>query len=580
MVSEMAVLQRNDIVRLQDHKFNELKGKLWFNDNAFMISEVGEDGKVYLDELNEPVLANDLQQMPISKKQAGNIYYDPIIAASVVRIGDEIPVHSTDYSYFMDSFERVIEPDGTTMRSQIEKKGFKYVHEVQHWLRERFGSDDLRIHHNVITMAEYQLRSLWMLRDKLLESGVSSYQFLYEMANMMYLRWLSFYNDKDDTLWKELEQTTGDDLLDKYQKAINRVKQQTRIYSASVLAQAINEVSRCAKKENIAEVFDLMLQENSRMKDGGTLQNFTPKILVQLLVETMQPQKEERWHDPAAGFAGFLVEIDDYLKSKNDNYRLLSEKEKAFQLLEAISGNEIHKEIAWIGHCNTRFHGLSCEIRNGDSLTTVDYRQYDGIICEPPLAAFSLIGKDKANSAKRNRLTAFVELILNSLSCERGSRAALLLPESFFWNSAPDYRNTRMRLFEESNVNTVLRLPQGIYPVTTISMCALFLDRDRGVGNGILVYDMRSEKAFSQQGNQNALFKGFLKAFRSRVPDKKCSIKTLNELRRDDYRFDFFGGRSNEQTQIETSSHYLAEAKKTVKEISHILTIIEREVNG
>ena len=148
----MVEFQRNDIVRLTESKFEELKKQLWFKDNAFVISEVGEAGTVALKELDKPVSVADILPMPINKSKAGNVYYDPVIAASVVGPGDKIPVYSTDYTYFMDAFMRVIEPDATTLRSKVDIEGFKYVHELQHWLRERYGSDDLKVHHKLITM--------------------------------------------------------------------------------------------------------------------------------------------------------------------------------------------------------------------------------------------------------------------------------------------------------------------------------------------------------------------------------------------------------------------------------------------
>ena len=97
----MVDYQWNDIVRLKDAKFEELRGKLWFSDNAFVITGEVQEGVVSLKELDAPVALSEVQPMPISKKYASNIYYDPVIAASVVRPGDEIPVYNRDYTYFL-----------------------------------------------------------------------------------------------------------------------------------------------------------------------------------------------------------------------------------------------------------------------------------------------------------------------------------------------------------------------------------------------------------------------------------------------------------------------------------------------
>ena len=59
-----------------------------------------------------------------------------------------------DYSYFMDVFDEVKDEEGNTLLALVEEQKFKYVQEVQHWLRERTGSDDLKIHHKLISLSE------------------------------------------------------------------------------------------------------------------------------------------------------------------------------------------------------------------------------------------------------------------------------------------------------------------------------------------------------------------------------------------------------------------------------------------
>ena len=574
----MIMYQQNDIVKLGDSKFDALKDQLWFSDNAFVIAEVEMDGTVSLNELDVPISISEIMPLSISKKHAGNVYYDPIIAASIIGPDDEIPVHSTDYSYFMDAFGRVTEEDGTTLRALVEEQKFKYVHEVQHWLRGRYETDDLKVHHKIIAMDEVQFRNLWNLRESLLEAGVSSYQFLYEMANILYMRWMTFYDEKEAERWKKLEQTSGEDLMDLYKDAILQSKQQTRIYSASVLSEVIKVVSKCAKQENIADLFDLMLQENSRAKASGSAQNDTPGLLAQLLVELMQPTIGERWHDPAARFAGFLVEIDKYLKKTNSNYQLLTEKDKAFQITEALSGMEIQKEVARIGFCNTRFHGIRCDIKIGDSLMATNYQLYDGIICEPPIQMFSLAGKQSTGTYKNKQLE-FVDLILKSLSGQRNSRAAILLPESFLYKNSFDYQYFRKRLFEEYDLHTILRLPKGIYSNSSISMCAIFLTNKCSDGKWVLLYDLLHEKMKSENLDNLNIFKDFIKAYRSREPQRRGQLISLDEIRNDGYTITFVKDKHHEEEKVESPAHYLVEANKVVREIRSLLKKIEFEVN-
>lgn len=57
----------------------------------------------------------------------------------------------------MDVFGEVKDEEGKTLLALVEEQKFKYVQEVQHWLRERTGSDDLKIHHKLITLSEKQM---------------------------------------------------------------------------------------------------------------------------------------------------------------------------------------------------------------------------------------------------------------------------------------------------------------------------------------------------------------------------------------------------------------------------------------
>lgn len=71
------------------------------------------------------------------------IYYDPVIMASFVWSGDPVPIHHKDYTYYLDA--NVTFPHDKTMRDFVKENGFTFVHELQHFLREQYQTDDLKI---------------------------------------------------------------------------------------------------------------------------------------------------------------------------------------------------------------------------------------------------------------------------------------------------------------------------------------------------------------------------------------------------------------------------------------------------
>ena len=106
---------------------------------------------------NAVVLAGVIQEVPISELlpvavdgvEDRWIYFDPIVAASIVFPGEEVPAHRTDYSYYMEAFERCFEGK-KSYNELVEKNHLMYVHEVQHWLRKHHHEDRLRINESML----------------------------------------------------------------------------------------------------------------------------------------------------------------------------------------------------------------------------------------------------------------------------------------------------------------------------------------------------------------------------------------------------------------------------------------------
>lgn len=71
------------------------------------------------------------------------IYYDPVIMASIVWPGDPVPVHHKDYTYYLDA--NATFPQNKRMKDFVRENGFTFVHELQHYLRDNFQTDDLKI---------------------------------------------------------------------------------------------------------------------------------------------------------------------------------------------------------------------------------------------------------------------------------------------------------------------------------------------------------------------------------------------------------------------------------------------------
>lgn len=142
-----------DFVRLRKDIYNQEKAKLYYDTNVFRISKIihsDSSSPLYkLQDLDKEFNKTQIEAIPIDGIHDRDLYYDPVIMASYVAPGQPIPVHHTDYSYFMESFTRTKYEDKNFVQI-VNEANCQFVHEVQHYLEKKFHENDLKINKRII----------------------------------------------------------------------------------------------------------------------------------------------------------------------------------------------------------------------------------------------------------------------------------------------------------------------------------------------------------------------------------------------------------------------------------------------
>ena len=146
---EKIPFQPNDIVKLSKIKFERLSKELFFPQNLFIIKEVNKNEVgIALKNVNQFFSFEDIIPVKIDGKEDRDIYYDPIVAASIVTEGEETPAVQRDSSeYYMVSLKKSYDENLESYYDKIHNKGIKYVHEIQHVIPSL--QDDLKIHYHI-----------------------------------------------------------------------------------------------------------------------------------------------------------------------------------------------------------------------------------------------------------------------------------------------------------------------------------------------------------------------------------------------------------------------------------------------
>lgn len=140
--SELCAINKGCAVNLR-YEVNDI---VIYSNIVSKIEYIFDDGMIKLYHYGEKVSVNQITPIPIDGIHDRNIYYAPVVAASTIFDGHPLPLVETDYSYYMDTFQKEVwQEDGQTTWEKVNACHFRYVHELQHWLRAETSQDGLEI---------------------------------------------------------------------------------------------------------------------------------------------------------------------------------------------------------------------------------------------------------------------------------------------------------------------------------------------------------------------------------------------------------------------------------------------------
>lgn len=409
---------------------------------------------------------------------------------------------------------------------------------------------------------------LWKLCNVLRDDGVTYHQYLNELTYILFLRLSEvrgFENEiPDEYRWGKLKGIKENkDLFDTYRELLATISTKSgnstikEIYTNAsstlrkpanlrTLVTSINEIDWHDEHEQdkIATIYEELLEKNAGEKKSGAGQYFTPRPLINVMVELMVPKIGEKWNDPAAGTFGFMIAADQYLKDKTTHYYELNAKERKFQKELAFSGCELVQDAHRLALMNAKLHGLDSKIELGDSLSELGkrFRGFDGVLANPPFGTKKggeRPSRDDFTFSTSNKQLNFLQHIYRSLHKNGGARASVILPDNVLFEDG-DGQKIRKDLMDKCNLHTILRLPTGIFYAQGIKTNVLFFERgktEKDNTKNIWFYDMRT--GVDSYGKRTPFtreaFAGFVKAYTGgiSIDDVKTTFDgTIDEKRR------------------------------------------------
>jgi len=306
----------------------------------------------------------------------------------------------------------------------------------------------------------------------------------------------------------------------------------------------------------------------SKIATAGTNGQFrTPRHIIRMMVDMMQPKKEDRVCDPSSGTAGFLVSTAEYVYENHPDWFLDAHFRKHFHN-QMFTGIEFDATMLRIGAMNLQLHGIeSPRLIGKDALSEANEDQtnlYSLILANPPFKGsldYDVVESSLLSVSKTKKTELlFISLILRMLKV--GGRAAVIVPDGVLFGSSNAHKELRRILVEDQKLDAIISMPSGVFkPYAGVSTAVLiFTKTNSGGTDQVWFYDMKSD--------------GFS------LDDKRTPLLSKNETVEDEIESALgIGIAAEERVPYGQKSCEEAHAKNNIPDIQNRWQNIEKEVS-
>ena len=356
---------------------------------------------------------------------------------------------------------------------------------------------------------------VWSFCHVLRDSGVSYGDYLEQLTFLIFLKMADEYRKPpynrdigipEEYTWSVLKSRRGAELEVHYTSLLRDLgkepgmlgqiflKAQNKIADPAMLYKVIDMIDRESwvklDMDVKGEIYEGLLEKNAEDTKSGAGQYFTPRALIEVMVECVRPEPMKTIADPACGTGGFLLKAYDYIRTRYD----LDRDGKEFLKFRTFAGNEIVPGTRRLCLMNMFLHNIGdmvgeVPISSTDALISAGSARYDYVLTNPPFGKKSsmtftneedeqemeslVYSRQDFWATTSNKQLNFLQHIHTILKV--GGQAAVVVPDNVLFEGGAG-EMVRKKLLETTNLHTILRLPTGIFYAQGVKANVLFFD--------------------------------------------------------------------------------------------------------
>lgn len=302
-----------------------------------------------------------------------------------------------------------------------------------------------------------------------------------EKSRWEYLQTKTMQSDIGQVLDKAMEHIEDDNRAE-LEGVLPKIYTRTTL-DHSVIGELVNIFSRISfdhnfdrEKDILGRIYEYFLGQfaSSEGKRGGEF--FTPRSIVKLLVEILEPYENARVLDPACGSGGMFVAMGEYLRNHGQDPSKL-----------AISGQESNQTTLRLAKMNLAIRGLSGKIELGNTYyqDKFPHLQADFVIANPPFNGEWEPSKLSDNDPRitlgtppsGNANFMWVQHFAHHLA--PNGLAGFVMPNGALAVSGKE-GELRKKLIEEDLVEVIISCPSKLFYNVSLPVSLWFLAKNKG----------------------------------------------------------------------------------------------------
>lgn len=271
------------------------------------------------------------------------------------------------------------------------------------------------------------------------------------------------------------------------------------IPTADVLVAVVDHIDSMDlnNKDIMGDVYEYLLGKIASAGENGQFR--TPRHIIKMIVELMQPKLTDHILDPAMGSAGFLVESAQFISQKYSKELMRTDNREHYKT-RMFTGYDTDQSMLRIGAMNMMLHGVDApNISYLDSLSAKneERNEYTLIMANPPFtgSVFENSISPDLTALCKTKKTELLFLTLFTKMLTTGGRCASIVPDGVLFGSSKAHKAIRKELVENQKLEAIISMPSGVFkPYAGVSTAILiFTKTNSGGTDKVWFYDMKAD---------------------------------------------------------------------------------------